>query len=127
MAKINRRNVLKGLWVTPVITHLVLPTHAQTSCSPVQVTGQWQLLFGDQVSGLPTAFDVFLNLDGTTDAGSYTWSLSNNRVEIRDQLIPDAPIYSGELSSDCASMSGDITYFTPPPNNSIPFFGVKIQ
>lgn len=116
---LNRRQLLLSVWVAPSVAVISLPIHAQTSCSAQQIAGLWR------ISSTSSTFDIQLNADGTTDE-QYVWQVNNNRIRLEDELIADAPVYSGDLNGACNAFDGTVQFFTVPIIKTEAYTAIKI-
>ena len=108
----KRRNILKVVWVTPVITAITLPVHAQTStCSMADLVGNWRFTFSTHFG--VSEFTLFG--DGTSDV-FHEWSVSGSTLIMSIDISEFR--FIAELTSNCDQLSGtSTTVLTFPPHN----------
>lgn len=102
----NKRYLLKSIWLVPIITAKTLPSHAQTSiCTISEVAGEWSLA----IQGSTTGAEIYtLNSDrtGVYDGNAILWNTENNQLIIS---LNNGTVIQMNLSDNCFSASGTFT------------------
>lgn len=103
----NRRGLVQALvtspvWVTPIISSIALPAHAQTSaCSSANLIGSWQLTIEGQGT-----ITIELLANGGTDNSRYRYAfIESDSGFALDEDQGDVS-YQANLEQPCTKMSG---------------------
>lgn len=113
MVKNRRRLLINIIWVTPVITSVCLPAHAETSnqiCSVTDVSGPWEITNSDG-----TISPLSLMENGDIGEGG-TWELNGNTVSVAFSGGDSG--LEGTLNGSCNSMIGTVTSIIPDLNGA---------
>ena len=137
--QMNRRSVITSasivglaVWHKPVISSMILPAHAQTSCGAVNnvnILGNWRFTDqNDNTVDIEFIDDSNLIFDDATTTSPWRFSQADNTIIIMDIRIPRAP-WQGAVTQEGNCLASEITINIAPTGAgtfTAPLVGTKI-